>query len=342
MVKPVKELSIEEIKSVLKEAGLPRFRADQLLVWLYGKNASDYDEMTNLPKTMREQLRDTLPLYNPMIIEKLVSKDGSRKYLVEYHDGTSVETVGLPAEDGRLTVCCSSQAGCAMGCSFCATGRNGLKRNLYPGEIADQVAVVQQDFDQRVTNVVVMGQGEPFANYENTLAALKILNNEKLFNIGARHITVSTCGLISGIERFTQEPEQYTLAVSLHAALQEVRDSLMPAVRGQRLGDLRKALCNYAESTGRRFSLEYALMNGINDSEEDLAALCSFCKRLLCHVNLIPLNEIEESPYKPVSSAVMLHWKDELEKHGVAASVRKSRGSDIAGACGQLANKVLR
>ena len=342
MVKPVKELSQEEVRSVIQEAGLPRFRADQLLVWLYGKSASSYEEMTNLPKSMREQLSHVLPLYSPRLIQKLVSSDGSRKYLIGFQDGVYVETVGLPSQDGRLTVCCSSQAGCAMGCAFCATGKGGLIRNLFPGEIADQIALVQRDFGERVTNVVVMGQGEPFANYNNTMSALQILNDSKLFNIGARHITVSTCGLISGIRSFAQEPEQYTLAVSLHAARQDVRDRIMPGVKGQRLGELRAALNEYSNQKGRRFSFEYALMKGINDSEEDLAALCAFCKRLLCHVNIIPLNEIDDSPFKPVKNELMFHWKEELEKTGIAASIRRSRGSDISGACGQLANKELR
>ena len=226
-----------------------------------------------------------------------------------------------------------------MNCAFCATGRGGLTRDLAPGEIVDQVLAVQDDFGERVTNVVVMGQGEPFANYEATLAALRIMNNPKLLNIGARHITVSTCGIVGGIERFMKEPEQFTLAVSLHSARQEVRDRLMPGVKGQRLGALRQALDEYANATGRRFSLEYALMEGVNDAQEDLDALVAYCKRLLCHVNLIPLNEVEGSEYKPAPNARLREWRDHLEAHGVPASIRLSRGADIAGACGQLVNR---
>lgn len=341
MAKPFKTLSIKELESIVREAGLSPFRSQQILDWVYAKNATSYDEMVNLPKVIREQFDLAFPLYTPTIADKQVSKDKSRKYLLEFEDGTVVETVGLPSEDGRLTVCCSSQAGCAMKCAFCATGKNGLVRDLAPGEIVDQVLVVQRDFERPVTNVVVMGQGEPFANYEAVLAALRILNHHKLVNIGARHITVSTCGLINGIERLSHEPEQFTLAVSLHAARQDVRDTLMLAVKNQDLKSLRRALIDYSQETGRRFSFEYALMQDVNDGEEDLAALVEYCKGLLCHVNLIPLNEVEGSDFKPTSKRHVEYWNSQLEAAGIAVSTRKSRGADIAGACGQLANKHL-
>ena len=337
MAKPFKSYSLNEIEELVVGAGLPKFRANQLLEWVYAKNAQTYDEMTNLPKPLREQFAQAHPLHAPEIALKQQSVDGSRKYLIEFHDGTRVETVGLPSQDGRLTVCASSQAGCAMNCAFCATGKAGLIRDLAPGEIVDQIIVIQEDFGQRVTNVVIMGQGEPFANYDNVLAALRIMNHPKLLNIGARHITVSTCGIISKIEQFTREPEQFTLAVSLHAARQEVRDLLMPAVSNQRLGALRKALDDYATATGRRFTLEYALMQGVNDTEQDLEALVVFTRRLLCHVNLIPLNEVEGSEFHPVPQQLMHDWQSRLESEGIAATVRRSRGSDISAACGQLA-----
>lgn len=229
-----------------------------------------------------------------------------------------------------------------MGCVFCATGRNGLVRDLEPGEIADQLLVVQGDFGTRVTNVVVMGQGEPFANYNNVVAALRIMNHPKLFNIGARHITISTCGIIDGIERFAEEPEQFTLAVSLHSARQEIRDMIMPAMQNQRLGSLRQALERYSAATGRRYSFEYALMKDVNDGPDDLEALVAYCRRLLCHVNLIPLNGIDDAPMKPSGSEVVQTWYESLENAGIPVSVRKSRGSDISGACGQLANERMK
>ena len=335
----IKHYSIEGLERVVKELGIPRFRADQILSWLYVKGVTSYDEMTNLSVSMRTQLSEAFPLWNPEVVDKQVSVDGSVKYLLEYHDGAVAETVALPASDGRLSVCVSSQAGCAMQCSFCATGKSGLTRSLEPGEIVDQLLIVQKDFDDRITNVVMMGQGEPFANYDNAISALRIMNNKKMLNIGARHITVSTCGLIKGIERFSHEPEQFTLAVSLHSAVQETRDLLMPRVSSQPLSQLRKSLDEYSRISGRRFTFEYALMKGINDSDEAFRALSSYCKGLLCHVNLIPLNKIEDSPYKPVPNHVLQDWKEKLEKAGTPASVRASRGSDIAGACGQLAAK---
>ena len=223
-----------------------------------------------------------------------------------------------------------------MGCVFCATGAQGYARNLFPGEIVDQVLIAQRDFGERVSNVVLMGQGEPFANYKNVIAALRIMNHPKLLNIGARHITISTCGVIDGIKKLEQEPEQFTLAISLHAALQDVRNSLIPAMSNQRLDLLKGALDSYTQITHRRFSFEYSLINGINDRDDDLNALIDYCAGMLCHINLIPLNAIASSPYQPSKQATISHWRSKLEEAGIAASVRKSRGQDIAGACGQL------
>lgn len=340
MSKPIKDYSIDELQKIVEEAKLPPFRAQQILTWIYGRNVQSYEEMTDIPKVIREQFDRAFPLYVPEIVECLMSNDGSRKYVVRYHDGAIAETVGMPTGDGRLSVCCSSQSGCGMGCVFCATGKAGLTRSLTPGEIVDQVLLVGKDFDERVTHVVVMGQGEPFANYGAVMAALRIMNHPKLLNIGARHITLSTCGIIEGVERFAQEPEQFTLAVSLHAARQPVRDELLPALKNNRLGALRQALEAYTQQTGRRFSFEYALMEGVNDSEEDLEELIDYCQRMLCHVNLIPLNKVPDSLYRPVTESVMRRWERRLEEEGIATTVRKSRGSDIAGACGQLAHQV--
>ena len=338
----IKSFSIGELTELFNDIGLPKFRTMQVLSWLYEKNARSYDDMTNIPKSLREQLEASFPLKAPRVIDKQISQDESRKFLIEFGDGAVAETVAIPSDNSRLTVCASTQSGCAMGCIFCATGKAGLTRNLEPGEIVDQILTTQDDFNMRVTNVVLMGQGEPFANYDNTLAALRILNHPKLLNIGARHITVSTCGMIEGIRKFSQEPEQFTLALSLHAAIQETRDELMPAMKTQRLDTLKVALKRYAEITGRRFTFEYALMKGMNDSEEDLKALIEYCKGLLCHVNLIPLNKVEESAINPVSGSTMHYWHKCLENAGIASSIRHSRGSDIAAACGQLASRRKR
>lgn len=338
MEKNIKAYSIEEISSLVVASKLPSFRSQQLLSWLYLKGASSYEEMTDLPKVMREQFSELYPLSKPSVVDKQCSVDGTVKYLLKSDDDALFETVALPSEDGRLTACVSSQSGCAMKCEFCATGKAGLKRNLVPGEFVDQILSIQNDLEERVTNVVVMGQGEPFANYYNTLAALRIMNHPKLLNIGARHLTISTCGIIKGIQKLSNETEQFTLAISLHSARQETRDRIMPGVSNQPLGRLKEALTSYTNATGRRFSFEYALMKGFNDSSDDLDALVDYCRGMLCHVNLIPLNDINDSPFKPVGISTLRNWQRCLESSGIAASIRKSRGTDISAACGQLAN----
>lgn len=323
----------------MKELGQPSFRAQQLTEWLYQRHASSYDEMTNLPAALRAALSERFPLTTPEIVNRQVSRDGTRKYLIEFDDGIRVETVAIPSRGGdRLTVCFSTQAGCAIGCAFCATGREGFARNLTPGEIVDQVLIAQDDMGKRVTNVVGMGQGEPFLNYDNTMAALRILNNKKGLEIGARHISVSTCGILPGIERFSEEPEQFTLAVSLHAARQGVRDLLMPNVARFKLGNLKSALQEYIAKTNRRVTLEYIMIDGVNDADEDLKALQKFCANLLCHVNLIPINAIEGSVFQPSEPETINRWLNAIQKKGTEATLRDSRGSDIDGACGQLKN----
>lgn len=323
----------------MKELAQPSFRAQQLTEWLYQRHVSSYDEMTNLPAALRAVLSERFPLTMPEIVNRQVSRDGTRKYLIEFDDGIRVETVAIPSRGGdRLTVCFSTQAGCAIGCAFCATGREGFARNLTPGEIIDQVLIAQDDMGKRVTNVVGMGQGEPFLNYDNTMAALRILNNKKGLEIGARHISVSTCGILPGIERFSEEPEQFTLAVSLHAARQGVRDLLMPNVARFKLGNLKSALQEYIAKTNRRVTLEYIMIDGVNDADEDLKALQKFCANLLCHVNLIPINAIEGSVFQPSEPETIDRWLNAIQKKGTEATLRDSRGSDIDGACGQLKN----
>lgn len=225
-----------------------------------------------------------------------------------------------------------------MACRFCATGAEGFARNLMLGEIVDQVNVVRNDLGSRISNIVVMGQGEPFLNYANTIEALRIINDPKGISVGARKITVSTCGIIPGIESFSKEPEQFTLAVSLHSARQEIRDALMPHVAHYPLGELRRAIIDYIETTNRRVTFEYLLLDGINDSQKDLDALLAFCKGLLCHVNVLPMNPVDGSPYQPSPQRVVSNWIGALEKAGISATLRVSRGSDIQGACGQLKN----
>ena len=338
------KLTEAELEDLVTSWGYPRFRAKQIHEWVHRHHAASFDTMSNLPKDLRTKLSEFFPLETVKIFDRQISLDGTRKYVVTLADGSLVETVGMPVyhRDGSLdlSVCVSSQVGCPMACQFCATGREGLTRNLTAAEIIAQVALVQEDFQERVSNVVVMGQGEPFLNYDEVLAALRILNSRDDFNIGARHITLSTCGIIDGIDRLSQEPEQFTLAVSLHSALQKKRDRLMPKVAKQPLSDLKKAVERYTQSTNRRVSFEYLLIKDINDSEEDLRALLDFCDGLLCHVNLLPVNTVEGSPLQAASPATAKHWVETLIHYGVETSFRKSRGADIDGACGQLKNKL--
>lgn len=341
----IKALSHEELASVIHDAGLPMFRVKQIEQWLYQKGVTSFDAMTNVPSSVREQLSEMYLIGMPTLVAKQISIDGTRKYLFSFSDGTSVETVGIPSNDAsRLTVCFSTQAGCAMGCRFCATGLNGFTRNLTAAEMYDQVRLVGEDFGVRVSNVVAMGQGEPFNNYNSTLAALRLMNNKSYLNIGARHITVSTCGVIKGIQRFSHEPEQFTLAISLHSAIQETRNLLMPGISSIPLDLLHDEIHLYGDQTKRRPTLEYAPIKGINDDDEHLDALVDFCHGMLCHVNLIPLNPVEDRKGTPGTmepSNRIDYFESTLNKHGIEVSIRSSRGSDIDGACGQLHQKVV-
>ena len=337
----IKGLSREDLSALMADLGQPSFRTGQIVRWLYARGARSYEEMTDLPSGLRASLAQGLALTTPVVVDRQSSRvDGTRKYLFELSDGVSVEAVGLPTDD-RLTVCFSTQAGCAMGCAFCATGASGFVRDLGPGEIADQVRLVGDDFGRRVSNAVAMGQGEPFANYDNTLAGLRFLNSPDGLGIGARHLTVSTCGLIAGIERLSREPEQFTLAVSLHSAVQSTRDRLMPGVRAMKLGPLRSALVGYAEHTGRRPSLEYALIEGVNDTDEELDALRRFCSGVLVHVNLIPVNPVAGERFSRPSRDRARVFSERLTEVGVESSIRAERGADIDAACGQLRQRRL-
>lgn len=331
----IKSLDESGLQELLAELGEPSFRRTQLVRWLYLHRARSFEEMSDLPAGLRQRLTEKLALPFPEVLERQVARDGTRKYLLRLGDGTTVETVGLPASD-RLTVCFSTQAGCGMGCSFCATGASGLTRSLGAGEMIDQLAVVTEDFAERVTNAVAMGQGEPFANYERVLGALRLMNSPHALGIGARHLTVSTCGLLPGIERFAGESEQFTLAVSLHSAVQTTRDALMPGVRGYPLRRLRAALVSYAERTGRRPSLEYALIQGVNDTGAELQALVDYCRGMLIHVNLIPANPVAGASFSRSPDARVAEFERVLARAGVETSVRAERGTDIDAACGQL------
>ena len=328
-----------QLQELMSELGQPAFRVKQIEEWVWRKNVSSLDEMSNLPKTLRHVLQDRVTLDSAEEIARQLSADGSRKYLLRFPDGVSVGCVGMPSK-GKLTACASSQAGCGIGCAFCATGMSGLTRSLSAGEIYEQVMHVRDDFGRRVTSVVLMGQGEPFANYTETLAALRRLNSPDGAGIGARHLTVSTCGIIPMIKKFANEPEQFTLAVSLHSAVQRTRDMLMPGVKKYSLIHLYDIMNEYVNKTGRRPSYEFALIRGVNDSDNEIAALCDFCRDNLAHVNLIMLNEVKGSKFQPSTNERAREFVRRLTSVGVEATIRDSRGSDIDAACGQLKQNV--
>ena len=334
----LRSLSHEELLTLVTELGWPSFRAKQVEDWLWKHHVSSFDEMTNVPAALRKQLAERGTLGDVSEVTRQVSNDGSRKYLIEYADGTRAECVGMPTRN-RLAVCVSTQAGCRMGCVFCATGMGGFSRSLTATEMFDQVTHVADDFQTRVSSVVMMGQGEPFNNYDNLLAALRMLNSPNGAGIGARHLTVSTCGIVPMIRRFAKEPEQFTLAVSLHSAVQATRNLLMPGVRKYTLGRLHEAMEEYVEKTGRRPTYEYALIGGVNDNANELDALCDFTRGTLAHVNLIQLNDLEGSKLKPSTTEKAELFVRALASVGVEATIRNSRGADIDAACGQLSQK---
>lgn len=339
-MRDIRSLTADEIAELVQELGQPAFRAKQICEWVFTKHVSSFEEMTNIPKKLREQLTEHFSFRLPEELVKQVSRDGSRKYLLEFSDGTSVETVGMPSKN-KLAVCVSTQAGCAMGCAFCATGFNGLTRSLSAQEIVDQVRHVAMDFDERVTSVVFMGQGEPFANFDATVEALRMLNDPDGYAIGARHLTVSTCGIIPGIKRFSELPEQFTLAISLHSAVQSTRNKLMPGVKKYTLPRLHEAIQAYVEKTGRRPTYEFAMIDGINDTNPEMEALIDFCRGTLCHVNLIQLNDTPGSLLKPSPMKKVETLQKRLQMHGVEATIRNSRGNDIDAACGQLKQRLI-
>ena len=344
--KHIIEYSKDELITLFNEFGYPKFRASQVYDWLHKQNITNYRMMTNLPKNIIEKLESISPLNIPEIFNCQISDDGTRKYVLKLSDSSLVEAVAMPSygqngDVSRLSICFSSQVGCAMGCPFCATGYEGFTRNLLPYEIYYQVLVVGQDFGSRVSNLVAMGQGEPFQNYRNTFNALNLLNQVDGLNIGARHITISTCGVISGISKLANEKQQYTLALSLHSAIQESRNILIPRLSTTSLVEIKKSLSDYTGKTNRRVSLEYLLIKDINDNEEHLDALIRFCDGLLCHVNLLLYNPVDESGYKPSSKKVLDVWVKTLSKNKIPTSTRIPRGVDINGACGQLKNKLI-
>lgn len=334
------QLSFREVQSLIEEVGEKKFRAKQVYEWLHNHPISSYDDMNNIPKSLRQLLSEKYPMDILEIREIQQSVDGTKKYLFELNDGNVVESVLIPNSDGRITACISTQVGCSMNCVFCATGSQGLTRNLSAQEIVFQLAQMIKTSGERFSNAVVMGQGEPFLNYDNTLKAIRRFNSDEAYKIAARKITISTCGVIDGIKKFSEEPEQFGLAISLHSAVQATRNVIMPKTKNMPLNSLSAAISDYIKKTNRRVTFEYMLLKGINDDAEHLAALIEFCNHPLMHVNLLQFNEVDSCEFKSAGMASLKHFENDLTKNGVPCSIRCSKGSDIDGACGQLANKL--
>lgn len=334
----IKSLTIEEITGMLRDMGEPAFRGKQVFSWLH-KGVKSFDEMSNLSKALREKLAETCYITVPEIARKQESKlDGTIKYLWRLGDGNCIETVLMQYHHGN-TVCISSQVGCRMGCAFCASTIAGKVRNLTPSEMIDQVLFTQLDSGRSISNIVLMGIGEPLDNRETVMKFLTLVNHPDGLNIGMRHISLSTCGIVPEIDRLADLNLQLTLSVSLHAPDSETRSRIMPVNRAYDVEELFAACHRYFDKTGRRISFEYAMIDGVNDSDWQADLIAKKVKGMPGHVNLIPLNDVVESPFKP--SKRVAEFQKRLESQGITATVRRSLGGDIDASCGQLRRKEM-
>lgn len=337
------DYSLEELQQWAIENGEPAFRGGQIFDWIYVKRVNDFSEMTNLSKALREKLTEQFEFVTLTEITKFESKDGTVKFLFGLHDDHAIETVIMKHNYGN-SICVTTQVGCRIGCTFCASTLGGLKRNLTAGEIVAQVVQAQKILDERgerVSSIVIMGSGEPFENYEATMTFLRIMIHEKGLNIGQRHITVSTSGIVPNIYKFADEDTQINLAISIHAPNDALRSKLMPVNRRFPFDDVMESLRYYLAKTGRRITFEYALIGGVNDQPEHAAELASVLKNLLCHVNLIPVNHVPERKYVRTSRSDIFNFQKILSEQGVNVTIRREQGHDIAAACGQLRAKHM-
>ncbi len=340
-MKNIKDYDLKELKEELTKIGEKPFRAEQIFKWLYQEKVKEFGEMTNLSLELRKKLEENYTICNYKILKKQESKDGTIKYLFDVLDGNAIETVLMSYHHG-YSICVSSQIGCKMGCKFCASTGINFVRDLTSGEIVEQILAVEQDTGFRISNVVFMGIGEPLNNYDNVINAIKIINNPKGLNIGARHISISTSGLVPRIYKLAEENIQCTLSISLHATNDEKRSSMMPINNAFNIAELMEACKYYIEKTHRRISFEYALAKDNNDNLEDAKELVKLLKGMLCHVNLIPINKIENGQYTKSSNENIMKFRDYLNDHGIVATIRRELGSDIDAACGQLRRKNLK
>ena len=334
----IKSMTLPEVTAALKELGQPAFRGKQVYSWLH-KGVKSYEEMTNLSKPLREALAQKYPIQAPKVVRKQESqKDGTIKYLWQLSDGNCVETVLMRYHYGN-TVCISTEVGCRMGCAFCASTIGGLVRQLEPYEMLDEVLFTQVDSGLPISHIVLMGIGEPLDNFDNVMRFLELVNSEEGMNISMRHISLSTCGLVPKIDELAQKKLQISLAISLHGPNNEIRNQIMPVNKAYDIDTLLAACRRYYDATSRRIHFEYAMIDGVNDREEHAKELLKRLKGLPAHVNMIPLNHVEESPLKPSSKAAVARFQKILEDGGVTATVRRTLGSDIDASCGQLRRK---
>lgn len=337
----IKSLSLQELYGEMEERGEKSFRAKQMYEWMHVKLARSFDEMTNLSKALRESCKEWYTYTSLRAVEVLESEtDGTKKFLFELSDGNLVESVWMKYKHGN-SVCISSQVGCKMGCGFCASTLGGFERNLRPSEMLDQVYAITLLTGERVSNVVVMGIGEPLDNYENLLTFIKLLTDENGLNISQRNVTVSTCGIVPNIIKLAQEKLQITLAISLHATTDTLRQSLMPIAKRYSIEELLEACQFYFDKTGRRITLEYGMMDGINDSDKDMERLVRIGRQLNCHVNLIPINPVKEREFRGSKADRVKAFKNLLEKNRINVTIRREMGRDIDGACGQLRRRHM-
>lgn len=340
-MKNIKEYNLDELQEEMLAIGEKKYRAEQIFKWLYVEKVKEFDEMTNLSIELREKLKKEYTMCNFRILKKQEASDGTKKYLFDVLDGNAIESVLMEYHHGK-TICVSSQIGCKMGCKFCASTGIKFIRSLTCGEIVEQVLAVEQDIGDKISNIVFMGIGEPFDNYENVTKAIKILNNQKGLNIGARHISISTSGLVPMIYKFADEELQCTLSISLHATNDEKRSQMMPINNRYNIEELMKACKYYIEKTNKRISFEYALAKDNNDNLADAKELIKLLKGMLCHVNLIPINKIENGSYVKSTNENIIKFRDYLNDNGIVATIRRELGSDIDAACGQLRRKSLK
>lgn len=331
----IKSMTLDELTEFVTENGFPKFRAKQIYDWLY-KNVTDFDNMRNIPADLKAFLKSSSYISVANIEKKLVSRyDKTVKYLFSFNDGECVESVVMSYKHG-YSICISTQVGCKMGCTFCATGKSGFSRSLAPSEMLGQIEAAQRDLNIRISNIVLMGMGEPLDNFDNVMRFLELVTCEDGLNISMRNISLSTCGIVPGIYKLLEKKLQLTLSISLHAPYNELRSKIMPINRRYSLDELMPACREYAKVTSRRISFEYAMLGGVNDSDECAQKLAALLKGMLCHVNLIPVNEVAESPYKPSTPERIERFISILEKKSINVTVRRKLGSDIDASCGQL------